>query len=144
MTGKGIYQFENGNCYEGDFIQGKKNGKGTSINQAYIQQGEFRNDDLVSGTTWYHDGTKHEGSWDNGLVSGQGCYYDSKQKSYFYGTFKQGQRTKGHWAKDGNMFFGDFVNGAFSSGTYTWPDGASRQCKWVNGQMDQKKFQRSS
>jgi hypothetical protein len=138
ITGKGIYRFHNGSAYDGDFVQAKKHGKGTWIADFGYQQGEFRNDHFVQGTTWYYNGNKHEGYWEGGDFQGQGCFYDAASNSYFYGNFNRGNRVSGFWLRDGNHFRGDFTNGQFSSGIYTWPDGHSKQCRFINGQMDQK------
>ena len=52
--GKGIYYFENGDRYEGDFRNGKAEGKGIF---------------------YYEDGDRYEGDWRNGKKEGKGIFY---------------------------------------------------------------------
>jgi len=47
----GIYTYDNGVKYEGEFVNGKKNGKGTCT---------------------YPNGDKYIGMWKNGQMDGQG------------------------------------------------------------------------
>lgn len=68
MNGQGKLTFENGDVYEGDFVNGVFNGQGT----------------FTAKTGW-----SYVGQFKNGQVDGQGKL-TAKDKKVYQGTFKQG------------------------------------------------------
>lgn len=68
MTGRGKLTYDNGDYYEGDFVNGAFNGQGTFVSKK---------------------GWRYEGSFKDGKPHGKGRLV-TRAKTVFEGTFKQG------------------------------------------------------
>jgi hypothetical protein len=70
--GKLIY--DNGEYYEGEWMRGKRHGKGIYV---YIDgsrfEGSWENDRINGeGTSWYPNGNRYQGEWSSGRINGRG------------------------------------------------------------------------
>ncbi|XP_058963268.1 radial spoke head 1 homolog [Pocillopora verrucosa] len=82
----------NGDEYEGDYKNGKRNGNGkyTFLKSKARYEGEYSNGQKCGqGKFWYPDGSIYEGTWAEGLRNGYGKY-----------TYANGDVYEGMW-KDG-------------------------------------------
>src|SRR6185312_7025404 len=72
--GKGVYEFVNGDIYDGDFVNGKFEGKGKFTSaEGDIYEGEFKSDLYHGkGVAMDANGDKYEGNFDKGERSGYG------------------------------------------------------------------------
>ena len=87
-TGKGVFIHKGGDCYYGDSVEGISHGKGIYI---------------------WTDGERYEGDFVNGQLTGKGVF--------FY--------------KNGERYEGDFVNGCKEGyGTMYYPDGRYDTGRW--------------
>jgi hypothetical protein len=119
-TGKCMYVFSGGQVYEGEWKDGKKNGRGKlTFPDGEVHEGEWK-DDKRNGRckcTFMPDGQVYEGEWKDGKMNGRGKM-----------TFPDGQVYEGEW-KD------DKKNGR---GKHTWPCGQVYEGEWkddaYNGQ----------
>eukprot|EP00736_Rhodelphis_marinus_P014452 Rmarinus@m.475 len=123
--GKGKATFPDESSYEGDYVEGKKQGYGVYT---------------------YKDGSKYEGGWQNNLKHGEGTitYSDG---SVFKGTFVNGKRAGvGEYAyNNGDRYLGNWRHGLRSGeGLYKvagsheikgyWSGGGVKSVQWdVNG-----------
>ena len=109
--------YENGDKYVGNFINGKRTGKGTY--------------------TWAATGNKYIGDFINGKRSGKGTFIWASGDIYV-GDFVDGKRTgKGTfiWASVGR-YVGDFVDGKIEGeGIYTPINGEKLEGKFENGKL---------
>jgi hypothetical protein len=74
-----FFFFSNGDKYEGDWKDNKRDGEGKFINKKGRYEGEFK-DDLKEGkgTFFYNNGNVYDGYYkDNHKVKGLGTLYDS-------------------------------------------------------------------
>ena len=76
--GKGIFHFQNGDRYEGDFKNDKMEGKGILYyNNGDIFQGDWRNDKRDGkGIMYYNDGSREMGDFINDQPKGKHAYMD--------------------------------------------------------------------
>ena len=118
-NGKGILYYKNGNiAYEGNFINGKWEGQGKYIwenGNYYI--GQFKNDlKHGKGIMYYKNGNiAYDGDFINGKFEGYGKYY-WKDGDLYIGQFKNDlKHGKGIiYYKNGKIAYeGDFTNGKF-------------------------------
>lgn len=88
--GKGIYKFDSGDTYEGDYEDDKMNGNGKiiSISKKFTYEGHFANSVFDGQGTYQNerDGWKHVGLFKNGKPHGEGIRY-----------YSNGKFTKGIW-----------------------------------------------
>ena len=123
-SGKGTYTWASGNKYIGDFIDGKRTGNGTFI--------------WASGDKY--DGDKYVGGFVDGKRSGKGTYTWASGNKYI-GDWVDGKRTgKGTYIwVSGDKYVGDFVDGKRSGkGTYTWVEGDKYIGDFVDGKRTGK------
>lgn len=113
-NGIGTYTYSYGSTYSGEWKDDKRNGQGTSNWPGYgTYTGQFENDQRNGqGTFVYEDGTKYSGYWKNDLMDGQGTM-----------TYTNGANYQGNWSM--NMYNGQ--------GTYTWADGDQYTGNYING-----------
>lgn len=104
-------EYPNGNKYEGEVLDGKKNGKGTFFfvnGDRYV--GDFENDLREGqGTYFYREGHRYEGGFKAGRRNGRGVY-----------RFINGDVFRG-------MFSNDKRNGP---GVYSYADGSRVEGEW--------------
>ena len=131
---KGLLIKINGEYYEGDFMNGKKDGKGKLIYQNGTQYiGEFKNDMHSGyGQLTQIDGEIYKGEWKDGKMNGKGTRFHTNGDKYIgnyvdnirngYGTyiFSNGDLYEGNWIngkanglgifkyKNGNIYKGEF------------------------------------
>lgn len=89
-TGKGRFEFD-GSHYEGDFVDGKFHGKGKYYfaDSGKIYEGDFVENNMHgNGVMVWPDMTRYEGEFRNGRMEGQGIKQFSKGDRYV-GTFKE-------------------------------------------------------
>ncbi len=98
-TGKGYYKWSNGNQYEGDFLYNTQNGKGIFVwNNGDVYGGDFVNNALQGfGIYLFKNGDKYEGDWVSGVRQGQGKF-----------TFASGIIKEGKWSN--NIFIPSNTN----------------------------------
>ncbi len=120
--GKGILYFLEGDSvnrksYEGDWVNGIREGQGTMIwvsGEKYTgswKQGRREG----YGVDYYADGRRYEGNWSGGKKSGYGIFY---------------------W-NDGERYEGEWVNGLKSGqGTYYWKNGEKYVGAWANDKRE--------
>ena len=124
FKGMGIYTFQTGYRYEGEFKDNKPNGQGLFTSpdgQRY--QGGFKDGKLNGkGIMNYPDGRRYEGEYKDNKRDGYGImtYQDG-------GLYQEGSRYEGEW-KNG------FMNG---EGTFTWSDGKQKSGIWENGKLQE-------
>ena len=78
-----------GNRYEGEFRDGKRNGKGVLLRADGARyEGDWKNDRMDGqGVFWRPDGNRYEGSFAKGRFAGTGVYF-----------YPKGDRCEGQWA----------------------------------------------
>jgi hypothetical protein len=138
VQGTAVRIYPNGDRYEGEVNEKGPHGKGTY---------------------YWHDGTKYEGSFVNGLPEGFGV--KANGATSYVGTFKSGLISTGtyhgddgliyegpfdEWKPSGNgkatfssgdRYEGEFHDGMMAGrGTYSWADGDSWNGPWVNQLRD--------
>jgi hypothetical protein len=91
----GIYTWESGNKYEGEWKNNKRHGKGTLyFKDGDIYVGEYK-DGKRNGQgvyTWKEDGSKYVGEYKDGKRNGQGVYTWKEDGSKYVGEYKDGKR----------------------------------------------------
>ena len=91
--GKGTYSFNNGDTYEGDFVNGMMEGEGIY--------------------TYSKTNSKYEGSFQNGKRHGKGIYYYANG-NIFDGEFENGEMKYGTFTfLNDDKYEGEFANGKF-------------------------------
>ena len=115
VNGKGKKVYDNGNTYEGDFVNSKLEGQGTFIatnGQIYI--GQFANNQYNGrGKMTFPSGENYEGDWVNSVRNGKGTF-----------TYKNGDNYAGEWK-------GDKINGYGKY--YTKATNTAQEGNWKNG-----------
>ncbi len=111
--------YATGDRYEGYFVNGQYNGKGTYI---------------------WANGDRYEGEFTDGQISGNGrlTFFGSGQ--YWEGLFINGAISNGtgifFWGSDGDKFDGQWINGQpDGTGILLHPDGTSDKVTFSNGQL---------
>ena len=99
---KGTDLYSDGECFVGDFRNGKwYNGT------FYYKSGDSYVGDFVDsqrhgeGTYFYKDGSFHKGKWENNQPNGYGIFYDSVEDVQYQGNFIDGKKV-------GNFLIDDF------------------------------------
>ena len=93
-NGKGTYYYYNGvEKYVGDWKNDKKDGKGTlrDRNQRLIYYGEFSQNRKIFGSLYDEEGIKFFGHFENDQYEGFGTLYNNKEKYKIQGYFKNGE-----------------------------------------------------
>ncbi|MEM1424938.1 MAG: hypothetical protein AAGF75_00075 [Cyanobacteria bacterium P01_H01_bin.130] len=114
FSGEGECVMENGDRYEGDFVDGQRTG---------------------AGRYEYAAGGFYIGGFLNGRFSGDGVF-EAAQGHRYEGEFFEGQfNGQGTYrTADGNTYMGEFKNNTFhGEGTYTYADGRSLSGMWEAG-----------
>ena len=114
FTGEGECVMENGDRYEGDFVDGQRTG---------------------AGRYEYAAGGFYIGGFLNGRFSGDGVF-EAAQGHRYEGEFFEGQfNGQGTYrTADGNTYMGEFKNNTFhGEGTYTYADERSLSGMWEAG-----------
>ncbi|CAF0891155.1 unnamed protein product [Adineta steineri] len=79
--GRGICNYSNGNKYNGEWLNGAKEGRGKFIwgkDGTQWYEGDYRNDNMNGhGTMCYSNGQKYDGEFRDGQLHGQGTVMDS-------------------------------------------------------------------
>ena len=115
LNGKGIkYSYKTDNYYEGDFINGLKEGNGIEINNGNKYEGSFENDKKCGyGKLTFGSGDIYEGNFLNNKFDGEGHYY---------------------YKKNGNEYIGEYSNGVFNGeGKYKWNENEYYKGQYKNG-----------
>lgn len=159
-NGLGLYQWESGMSYVGDWTWNTFDGKGTlTWADGSYYTGEFADDKRTGrGTYVWPDGTIYTGDFVNGRQTGRGTLTWADGSSYT-GDFTDGKRTgkgtltwsdgssyTGEFVKDvisgmgmmtfanGDTYIGQFKDGAMhGTGTMYYSDGTVKNGKWENG-----------
>lgn len=112
-------KFTDGSRYVGEFVNGKRHGKGTN---------------------YFPDGARYDGDWKNGYMNGHGvCVYADGEK--YEGEWTDGKRNgQGtHIYADGAKYVGNWVNDKLhGQGTYFYAKGAKYIGEWVNNKKQGK------
>ncbi|MBN1250964.1 MAG: caspase family protein [Bacteroidales bacterium] len=120
-NGYGTWVYDNGEKYEGDWLNKKMNGNGTYYyNNGDIYKGQFNDNRLEGiGTCTFKNGAKYTGNWLNNTRDGEGTYF------YTSGKVEKGLWINGEFAEKSNSkktgcISGDCQNGF---GTYIFDTG---------------------
>ncbi len=138
MHGEGTFTYDNGDEYKGDFIKDLRHGNG-SFNRKnnYKYKGEFFEDKMHGkGTFTYADRRVYVGDFVSDKFHGIGTmsYSDGKYVGEWRDDIRHGQGT--YIWPSGDKYVGDFVNGDFNgAGTKTCVNGDILTGTWVNGQF---------
>jgi hypothetical protein len=112
VNGYGIYLYQSGMQYEGEWKNGRRHGKGTlTYPEIYTYTGEWKNNKEDGYGGIVHNLYTYVGEWKRGSKNGKG--------SITY--------------KNGIQFNGDFKDGyKHGQGTMTYPDGRILKGEWNN------------
>ncbi len=100
-NGNGVYLYNDGNKYDGDWKNGKKNGTGTQVFKKKKEKydGKWHNDKKHGkGKYTYKNGEVYDGDWVNDHRNGKGTY-----------SYKNGDRYEGDWVDNKRSGTGIFV-----------------------------------
>ncbi|CAF3703444.1 unnamed protein product [Rotaria socialis] len=148
IDSKSTTKFSNGDIYEGQTMNGKKQGEGTyKWANGGEYTGEWNEDNFHGqGSRIWASGDTYIGRWADGKKQGHGTY-TWQNGSHYEGDWKDDKRMgRGVWkSKDGYQYNGEFLDGErHGKGTYTWSDGSTYTGHWKNGNMEGKGTRRYS
>ena len=141
-----IITYDNGDIYEGNFVDGKRTGKGIYTWSeggkwsGDVYEGDFDDGELTGiGILTYENGDIYEGNFDDGKRTGKGIY-TWKNGDVYEGNFVDGKLTgKGihTWSEGGKwsgyVYEGDFVDGKRTGkGILTQDSGDIYEGEWVD------------
>lgn len=125
--GKGVYIWQDGSRYEGDWFQDLKQGKGVfRWDNGDVYEGSFFADHREGkGKKTYDNRDVYEGTWSKGKKHGKGNFY-SANGDHYSGEFKNNKR-EGFGVKvwsGGARYEGTWkADRMHGEGTFTWPQG---------------------
>ena len=131
------FAYTNGDKYEGEILEGLREGFGTYLYQTgdkYIGYWH-ENEKHGTGTFYARDGNLYVGQWRNNQKDGVGTYYFKTGEKYV-GEFKFGKKEgRGYWlSNDGNRYVGYFLdNKKNGSGIIYLANGKKCRELWKNG-----------
>ncbi len=133
--GRGILTENNGDIYQGYFLNGEKNGFGiiSFYKDSSIFRGQFENDKLKFGTLSFPNGKFYRGNFIEGKFDNYGILYGG---NYIYeGNFLKGKKNGfGIYKTNDGIYEGEFCNDTYSGfGKWSWNNGDSYIGDWVNG-----------
>lgn len=146
FTGRKSQKFTDGSRYYGDFVNGKRHGKGTNYFADGAQyDGDFKNGYMNGyGLMVYADGEKYDGEWADGKRHGQGTYFYASGAKY-EGAWVDGDRHgKGthYYVNPSGKYVGDFykdVRHGFGIEDIHVPEGTQHyEGEWQNGKRHGK------
>jgi len=142
FTGKGRYEWPNGDYYEGDFINGERSGKGIlKFASGSSYTGDFVADkQRGKGIFLWPNGDRYEGDFFDDKQTGKGIFVWADGKRY-KGDFIDNKRTgKGLFVwPNGDRYDGDFVNDyRAGKGRYFWPNGNRYEGDFFDGKLTGK------
>lgn len=125
--------------YEGDFMDGKRVGKGVCYwDDGSRYEGDWRDDKREGfGFITFGSGSWYQGQWKNGKREGQGEYVWSSGARY-RGGFSQGlKHGRGFYSfPDGTRYEGEYQNGKkHGKGIFYYANGTKREGVWVHGKI---------
>ena len=113
-NGKGkMISLLDGSEYEGDVVQGKKEGKGIlKFKDGTIYEGEFKDDDFHgNGILKYNNGRKYEGTFKEGKMDGNGKFIWDDGKTYIGSYVNDKKHGQGKLIYNNNKYYeGSWVN----------------------------------
>ena len=133
-NGLGTMLHKDHSKYVGNFIQGRKAGKGRLISlNGEVYEGEFKNDiPEGNGVLSKSSGLIYRGEFKKGKEHGNGVI-EFEGEVMYKGSFMYGAKD-GYGElriSDGNSYCGDFVNNAMEGrGKYVWNDGKVYEGSW--------------
>merc|ERR1712059_24471 len=139
--GYGVMKWQNGDRYEGDWVGGLREGKGTYTNK--ISGGEYVGEykaDLKHGQGKYSfsNGDWYEGEWKEGLRHGQGTYTWKEKNEKYSGSWVEGvKQGQGQFTyHNGDVFSGPYEAGnRHGQGELTKADGEVRSENYKEGKL---------
>ena len=113
-NGKGkMINLMDGSEYEGDVVQGKKEGKGIlKFKDGTIYEGEFKDDDFNgNGILKYNNGRKYEGNFKEGKMDGNGKFIWEDGKTYIGSYVNDKKHGQGKLIYNNDKYYeGSWVN----------------------------------
>ena len=133
--GRGILTENNGDIYQGYFLNGEKNGFGiiSFYKDSSIFRGQFENNKLKFGTLSFPNGKFYRGNFIEGKYNNYGILYGG---NYIYeGNFLKGKKNGfGIYKTNDGIYEGEFCDDTYSGfGKWSWNNGDSYIGDWVNG-----------
>lgn len=91
--GHGVYTYTNGSIYEGQWVDGRKQGQGKQMQpDGSVYTGEWRDNQMHGkGRMRWDNGDSYDGTWSDGHMHGKGVY-TSANGDRFQGSFVVNQR----------------------------------------------------
>eukprot|EP00483_Globobulimina_turgida_P000386 UN00386 len=139
--GKAKVMYANGDTFEGEYIDGKKNGKGIYFWKEFqaTYDGEWSMGiRRGNGKFTYSDGSRYEGEWDNNYRSGSGTYMFANGDSYC-GEYLDGKR-RGEgicsYEEDYSQLIGTWKDDKFISGQWRYNDNT----EWIGSFQNNMPF----
>ena len=143
LNGKGIYKNrQSKNTYVGDFLNSNFNGKGELYTKNYHYQGDFINNKKNgNGKIEIYNQGEYEGTFKDDQFDGNGMM-KWKDGRYYIGEVSNGQMN-GYGEEtfsDGTIYKGNFINGEKQGhGKLITPGGEIIEGEFINGQFANKK-----
>jgi hypothetical protein len=125
-TGKATANYPNKDCYEGDFLDGIREGRGQYLYFATADKydGEWKtNRKHGIGKMHYNKKGVYQGYWENGKRHGEGVFTYPNGDVYS-GWWKFGEKEgTGRYTSSNMTLYGTWKNGQIVEGTWTYPNG---------------------
>lgn len=137
--GTGTLKYTNGNRYTGQWQSGMREGRGKlTFKNGNVFEGHFlRNKIKGHGTMYYQNKDRYEGIWSDNAPNGQGKYYFSSGERY-EGSFQDG-KFEGEgvmYYPDGATYSGQWHdNRKHGAGRMQLPDGSASNGRWEFGNL---------
>lgn len=135
-SGKAVAHYENGDTYNGEFMDGTREGRGIYAYAATIEKydGEWKeNRKHGIGRMTYAKTGEYNGFWENGKRHGEGVFKYTNGDVYS-GWWKFGEKegTGCYTFGNGMKLFGTWVAGSMAEGKWIYPNGMFYQGKFEN------------